>query len=44
MRELIAMADVILEKGHTSDNTTDTLTKTMSEFKHCLDTLNVPRC
>jgi hypothetical protein len=46
IRELVATAELLLEKIHTSENAIDMLTKpiTTDKFKHCLDLTNVSRC
>ncbi|RVW67999.1 Retrovirus-related Pol polyprotein from transposon TNT 1-94 [Vitis vinifera] len=46
IRELVSSGELLLEKVHTSKNTTDILTKpvTTEKFKHCLNLINVSSC
>jgi hypothetical protein len=46
IRELVATAELLLEKIHTSENVANMLTKpvTADKFKHCLDLTNVSKC
>ena len=46
IRELVSSGELLLEKVHTSENTTDMLTKpiTIEKFKHCLNLINVSKC
>jgi hypothetical protein len=46
IKELVATAELLLKKIHTSENAADMLTKpiTTDKFKHCLDLTNVSRC
>ena len=46
IRELVATGEFLLKKIHTSQNTTDMLTKpiTVDKFKHCMDLTNVSSC
>jgi hypothetical protein len=46
IRELVATAELLLKKIHTSENATDMLTKlvTADKFKHCLNLINVSSC
>ena len=46
IRELLASKHILLQNIHTSENTTDMLTKpvTSDKFKNCLNLLHVSHC
>ena len=46
IRKLVPSGELLLEKIHNFENTTNMLTKPVitEKFKHCLDLINISRC